>query len=33
SFYASSSTLLIPVGNIEHLHVETDNTKLDLDVK
>ncbi len=33
SFYAPSSTLLIQEGNIEQLHVETENTKLDLEVK
>ncbi|KCZ27666.1 permease domain protein, partial [Acinetobacter baumannii 45057_1] len=30
---APSSTLLIQEGNIEQLHVETENTKLDLEVK
>ncbi|MFI8037482.1 AI-2E family transporter, partial [Acinetobacter baumannii] len=33
SFYAPSYTLLIQEGNIEQLHVETENTKLDLEVK
>ena len=33
SFYAPSSTLLIQEGNIAQLHVETENTKLDLEVK